>query len=103
VLFTELAPAVIEEGLLPALPTLSARHTVLIAALRDPRLGELAAGRDDVHQVYAAAAAEQTLLRRRELTEELRRRGVEVVDAPPARYAAAVTDTYLTLKSLGRL
>jgi uncharacterized protein (DUF58 family) len=103
VLFTELVPAVIEEGLLPALPTLAARHTVLVAALRDPRLGELAAGRTDVGEVYAAAAAEQTLLRRRHLTELLRRRGAEVVDAPPATYAAAVTDTYLTLKSLGRL
>jgi uncharacterized protein (DUF58 family) len=103
VLFTELVPAVIEEGLLPALPTLTARHTVVVAALRDPRVDELAVGRDDVRAVYAAAAAEQTLLRRRELTETLRRRGVEVVDAPPGTYAAAVTDTYLTLKSLGRL
>lgn len=103
VLFTELAPAVIEEGLLPALPALVARHTVLVAALRDPRLGELAAGRADAAAVYAAAAAEQTLLRRRQLTDLLRRRGVEVVDASPATYAAAVTDTYLTLKSLGRL
>ncbi|CAO5147667.1 DUF58 domain-containing protein [Frankia sp. AiPs1] len=103
VLFTELSPAVIEEGLLPALPTLTSRHTVVVAALRDPRLDELAAGRKDVRAVYTAAAAEQTRMRRRELTETLRRRGVEVVDAPPTSYAAAVTDAYLTLKSLGRL
>ncbi|KDA44614.1 DUF58 domain-containing protein [Frankia sp. BMG5.23] len=103
VLFTDLVPAVIEEGLLPALPTLAARHTVVVAALRDPRVDEMTTGRGDVREVYAAAAAEQTLLRRRELTETLRRRGVEVVDAPPSGYAAAVTDTYLTLKSLGRL
>ncbi|MBL7496872.1 DUF58 domain-containing protein [Frankia sp. CNm7] len=103
VIFTELVPAVIEESLLPALPALTARHTVMVAALRDPRLAELAAGRGDVHAVYAAASAEQTLLRRRQLTEELRGRGVEVVDAPPDRYAPAVTDAYLTLKALGRL
>ena len=103
VIFTELVPAVIEEGLLPALPALTSRHTVLVAALRDPKLEELAAGRSDIHQVYTAAAAEQTLLRRRELTDALRRKGVEVVDVPPARYAAAVTDAYLTLKSRGRL
>ncbi|WP_018635354.1 DUF58 domain-containing protein [Parafrankia elaeagni] len=103
VIFTDLVPAVIEEGLLPALPTLTSRHTVLVAALRDPRLDELATGHDDVGQVYAAAAAEQTLLRRRELTALLRRRGVEVVDVPPAGYAAVVTDTYLTLKARGRL
>lgn len=103
VIFTELVPAVVEESLLPALPALTSRHTVLVAALRDPRLAELATGRGDVRTVYAAAAAEQTLLRRRQLTEELRGRGVEVVDAPPARYAPAVTDAYLTLKALGRL
>jgi len=103
VLFTELAPAVIEEGLLPVLTTLTARHNVVIAALRDPRVDDLATGRDDVRAVYASAAAEQTLQRRRDLTETLRRRGVEVVDAPPDGYAVAVTDTYLTLKSLGRL
>jgi uncharacterized protein (DUF58 family) len=103
VIFTELVPAVVEESLLPALPALTSRHTVLVAALRDPRLAELAAGRGDVRAVYAAAAAEQTLLRRRQLTEELRGRGVEVVDAGPAGYAPAVTDAYLTLKALGRL
>ncbi|OHV37661.1 MULTISPECIES: DUF58 domain-containing protein [Pseudofrankia] len=103
VIFSELVPAVIEESLLPALPALTARHTVLVAALRDPRLAELAAGRETVRDVYAAAAAEQTLLRRRQLTEELRSRGVEVVDAAPDRYAPAVTDAYLSLKALGRL
>ncbi|CUU59981.1 Uncharacterized conserved protein, DUF58 family, contains vWF domain [Parafrankia irregularis] len=103
VIFTDLVPAVIEESLLPALPTLISRHTVLVAALRDPRLDELAAGHGDVTQVYAAAAAEQALLRRRELTAVLRQRGVEVVDVAPAQYATAVTDTYLTLKAHGRL
>jgi len=103
VIFTELVPAVVEESLLPALPALTSRHTVLVAALRDPRLAELAAGRGDVRRIYAAAAAEQTLLRRRKLTEELRGRGVEVVDADPDVYAPAITDAYLTLKSLGRL
>jgi uncharacterized protein (DUF58 family) len=103
VLFTELVPAVVEESLLPALPLLTARHTVLVAALRDPRLAELAAGRANVREVYAAAAAEQALLRRRRLTDELRSHGVEVVDAAPDQYAPAVTDTYLRLKALGRL
>ncbi len=103
VLFTELAPAVIEEGLLPALPALTARHTVLVAAVSDPRVAELSTGRGNVRAVYAAAAAEQTLLRRRQLTGMLRHRGVQVVDAPPATFAAAVTEIYLTLKSTGGL
>ncbi len=103
VLFTELVPAVIEEGLVPALPALTARHTVIVAAVSDPRLAELAAGRGDVRALYSAAAAEQTLLQRRQLTGLLRGHGVQVVDAPPATYASAVTDSYLSLKSAGRL
>ncbi len=103
VLFTELAPAVVEEGLIPALPAIASRHTVVVAALRDPRLAELAAGRADAGAVYAAAAAERTLGDRRRLSALLRRNGVEVVDAGPGTFAPTVTDTYLTLKAAGRL
>jgi uncharacterized protein (DUF58 family) len=103
VLFTDLVPAVVEEGLLPSLAPVLRRHTVLIAALSDPRVAELAAGRGDVADVYAAAAAERSLDERRRLAGLLRRRGVEVVDAPPAHFASAVSDTYLALKAAGRL
>lgn len=103
VLFTDLVPAVVEEGLLPALAPVLRRHTVLIAALSDPWVVELAAGRGEVADVYAAAAAERSLAERRRLAGLLRRRGVEVVDAPPAHFASAVSDTYLALKAAGRL
>lgn len=103
VLFTGLDPAPVEEGLLPALPTLSARHLVLVAAVADPAVAALAAGRGDAAAVYAAAAAERALADRRRVTAALRRRGVEVVDAPPAQFASAVTDAYLDLKAAGRL
>jgi uncharacterized protein (DUF58 family) len=103
VLFTDLVPAVVEEGLLPALAPVLRRHTVLLAALGDPRVTELAASRGDVSEVYAAAAAERTLAERRRLAGLLRRRGVEVVDAPPAHFASAVSDAYLALKAAGRL
>jgi uncharacterized protein (DUF58 family) len=103
VLFTDLVPAVIEEGLLPSLGPVLRRHTVLLAALSDPRVTELAASRGDVSDVYAAAAAERALAERRRLAGLLRRRGVDVVDAPPAHFASAVSDAYLALKAAGRL
>ena len=103
VLFTGLDPAVVEEGLLPALPALSSRHLVLVAAVADSTVAELAAGRGDASSVYAAAAAERAGADRRRVTAALRRRGVEVVDAPPGEFAAAVTDAYLNLKAAGRL
>ncbi|GAB3208771.1 DUF58 domain-containing protein [Marinactinospora thermotolerans] len=103
VLFTDLNATALHEGLLPRLPALTARHLVLVAAVSDPRVAEMAEGRGDAQSVYAAAAAERTLLERRHVTAELRRRGVEVVDAPPERIAPALADAYLSLKAQGRL
>jgi uncharacterized protein (DUF58 family) len=103
VLFTDLVPAVVEESLLPSLAPLLRRHTVLIAALADPRVAELLGARGDVSDVYGAAAAERAQAERRRLAGLLRRRGVEVVDAPPSHFASAVADAYLELKAAGRL
>jgi len=85
------------------LPALTARHTVVLAAVGDPRVTELAAGRGDAAAVYEAAAAERALGERRQLIAVLRQRGVEVVDAPPETFASVVADAYLALKAEGRL
>jgi uncharacterized protein (DUF58 family) len=103
VLFTELNTAVVEEGLLPSLGALTARHTVVVAAVADPRVATMLHGRSSIHAVYGAAAAERATAERRRLVALLRRRGVEVVDAPPESFAPAVADAYLALKAAGRL
>ncbi|MFJ9621461.1 DUF58 domain-containing protein [Streptomyces sp. NPDC101181] len=103
VLLTTLEAAPVEEGLLPVLPQLTQRHTVLLAAVSDPRVEELAAGRGTVEAVYEAAAARQAQADRRRTADRLRRHGVTVVDAPPDNLAPALSDAYLTLKSAGRL
>ncbi|MFN2538869.1 MAG: DUF58 domain-containing protein [Mycobacteriales bacterium] len=103
VLFTALEAAPLREGLLPVLGSLTSRHTVVLASVGDTRLGELAAGRSGVDAVYGAAAAEKARADRRTLTAELRRRGVEVIDAPPEIFASKVADGYLSLKAAGRL
>ena len=56
VLLTDLNASALDEGLLPVLPQLSAKHKVIVAAVSDPRVDELAAGRADAAQVYDAAA-----------------------------------------------
>ena len=58
VLFTALDAAAIEHGLLPVLGGLTARHTVVLASVGDPRVAELAKRRGDTEAVYQAAAAE---------------------------------------------
>jgi uncharacterized protein (DUF58 family) len=103
VLMTGLEPAAVQEGLLPALEPLLRRHTVLLAAVADPGLDTMRAGRGDALKVYAAAAAESAQAGRDRISALLRRRGVEVVDQPPDRFAPAVADAYLALKAAGRL
>ena len=103
VLLTSLDTAPLEEGLLPVLASLTARHTVLLAAVADPRVEEMAASRGSAEAVYDAAAAERARGERTRLTGLLRRRGVEVVDAPPDALAPALADAYLSLKAAGRL
>jgi uncharacterized protein (DUF58 family) len=104
VLFTSLDTAPLEQGLLPLLGSLTSRHTVLLAAVADPRVEAMAADRSaTVEAAYDVAAAERARTERRRLTSLLRRRGVEVVDAPPESFAPAVSDAYLSLKAAGRL
>ena len=103
VLLTDLNPAAIEEGLLPHIQLLSARHQVLLAAVADPRVAEMAADRGDPGAIYAAAAAIAAQAERSRIAALLRRHGVEVVDAPPDRLPPALADAYLSLKAAGRL
>lgn len=103
VLLTDLNPASLDEGLFPVLAQLSTRHHLLVAAVSDPRVDDLAAGRSDVAAVYDAAAAEKSRNDRRAIASRLRSNGVEVVDAPPAELAPALADCYLAMKATGRL
>ncbi|MCU1672953.1 MAG: lipoprotein [Frankiales bacterium] len=103
VLFTTLDATSLEEGLLPVLGSLTSRHTVVLASVGDPRVEQMLVDRGSVEAVYDAAAAEQARGERRRMSALLRRRGVEVVDAPPSTFAPAVADAYLELKAAGRL
>ncbi|MCV7225867.1 DUF58 domain-containing protein [Mycolicibacterium komossense] len=103
VLLTDLNSSALDEGLLPVLPRLSAKHQVIVAAVADPRVDDLAAGRNDAAQVYDAAAAERSRNDRRAIASRLRRSGVEVVDAPPEELAPALADRYLAMKASGKL
>ncbi|MEV6307790.1 DUF58 domain-containing protein [Streptomyces sp. NPDC051840] len=103
VLFTSLDAAPVEEGLLPILPLLTKRHTVMVAAVSDPRVEAMARSRGTVDAVYDAAAATQTRIQRLRTADRLRRLGVTVVDTSPDALAPAVADAYLALKAAGSL
>jgi uncharacterized protein (DUF58 family) len=103
VILTDLNPSALDEGLLPVLAQLTTRHQVLVAAVSDPRIDELAAGRADAAEVYDAAAAERSRNDRRTIASALRSKGVEVVDTAPADLAPALADRYLAMKAGGLL
>jgi uncharacterized protein (DUF58 family) len=103
VLFSSLEPGALGEGLLPVLPNLVSRHTVVLAAVHDPALDALAGQRGNTGDLHTAAAAERGLTELRRVRAALTRYGVHVVDAPAETFASQVADTYLSLKAAGRL
>jgi uncharacterized protein (DUF58 family) len=103
VLMTDLNPAAIEQGLLPHVQLLTSKHKVLVAAVADPKVAEMAADRGDPTAVYNAAVAARTQEGRAQVSALLRRHGVEIVDAPPDRLPPVLADAYLNLKAAGRL
>ena len=103
VLLTDLNASALDEGLMAVLPQLAARHQVMLAAVADPRIDTLAAGRADAAQVYDAASAERARNDRLAIATRLRRHGVDVVDAEPEELAPTLADRYLSMKATGRL
>lgn len=89
--------------LLAALPEITQRHLVLVAAVEEPELRRLSAERGDRAEVYRAAAAERALAERGRLIEAVRRQGGDVVVAPPGTLPTALVDRYLHYKATGRL
>ena len=102
-LLTDLNSSALDEGLMAVLPQLAARHQVVLAAVGDPRVDRLAAGRADAAEVYDAAAAERSRNDRGAMAARLRRHGVDVVDAMPEELAPALADRYLAMKASGKL
>ena len=103
VLITSLDAGAVEEGLLPVLPALLAKHVVVVASVRDPALDELRAERSSASAVFRAAAAERALLDRAAVTAQLKSMGAEVVDEPPHELPPKLADMYIRLKASGRL
>jgi uncharacterized protein (DUF58 family) len=103
VLLSALDTVPVTEGLLPVLPTLTARHRVLLASVADTRIAEMAGRRGSTEAIYEAAAAERTRGQRAHTASLLGRRGVDVIDAAPADLPPALADRYLELKAAGKL
>jgi uncharacterized protein (DUF58 family) len=104
VIHTDLVVHAVVESLVPALPLLTRRHLVIVAAAQDPAVIEWATATiDDAGAAYRRAAALDALDERRRAADGLRALGVTVIDAPPDRLALELADTYLRFKATNRL
>ncbi|MDR2114457.1 MAG: DUF58 domain-containing protein [Bifidobacteriaceae bacterium] len=103
VLATSTDPALVEVGLAPVLETLLRRHVVMVATVRDPSDTERLSRRNDIGEVFQAAAAERRGLAVTAMEKHLRSMGTQVVAALPESLAPAVADSYLALKTAGQL
>jgi uncharacterized protein (DUF58 family) len=93
-------------GALVAHTTRSAgRHLPVVVALRNDALVAAAspADRRTTSALYESAAAEELLSAREEALQQMRRAGVDVVDASPTQLSAAVVNRYLEIKARGVL
>lgn len=103
VLVTALDEGSISDEVLPVLPTILARHRVVLASVEDPGLSELAAKRGSADEIFTAAAAESELLTSKSLQTRLRGAGVQSVEAGPDDLPGALADLYINLKATGKL
>ncbi len=105
IVLTDLVEAAVEQALLPALPIITRRHLVVVAAVQDPAVQQWAAGGDAqwASEAYREAAAVNALHQRARATARLRAAGAIVVDAAPGKLAAELVDKYLEVKASGRL
>ena len=104
VVFTDLVSAAVEQALLPALPILTRRHLVMVAAVQDPSLSRWAL--DGPHEwageAFRAASAANQLHQRRTASARLRAAGAIVVDAETGRLAVETVEASLEVKASGR-
>ena len=104
-MLTDLVEAVVEQALLPALPIITRRHLVVVAAVQDPDIERWAKhGTPEwAGDAFRRAAAINALNTRARAVARLRAAGAVVVDAPPGELAVRLVDTYFELKASGRL
>ena len=86
VLFTGLDTGTRGGGSAAGPPRLTQRNEVIVAAVADPRIEEMAAARRTPQAVYEAAAAAQARADRHRTADRLRRHGITVVDSTPTNW-----------------
>jgi uncharacterized protein (DUF58 family) len=100
IVFTDLLDEAAARPLLDAVPSLARRHMVAVASARDDDLDRILTEEPrDRADVYRSAAALAVVDARRSVAASLRRRGIDVIEAPRDLLAAASVRSYLRAKA----
>jgi uncharacterized protein (DUF58 family) len=101
---TEIAESAGRPEVVSAVGELVRRHLVVLVLLEHPELEALAAREPkNAEEMFASAAAQEILERRRETVAKLRQQGVLVVETTPAEVGASAISKYLEVKAQGLL
>jgi uncharacterized protein (DUF58 family) len=101
---TEMTESAGRPEIVSAVVSLVRRHLVVLVLLQHPELELLAnSAPTDARGMYAAAAAQEMLERRRTTIAQLRAQGVLVVETSAAGVAADTISKYLEIKAQGKL
>ena len=103
VIATALDSSVISGSMRTAVAALAAQHTVVVAGAYDTELNDLTQRREDLAEIYTAAAAEHSLLSARDAVAALARTGAFVVQSSADALPPDLADMYLQLKATGKL
>lgn len=104
ILFTDFIDEISADLMLEALNRLSKKHLVMFVAFKDEVVDDLIARRpDQPEDVTRAVFAKRLSLQRDLVLTQLRRQGVEVLEAPTEGLATAIVTKYLALKRADRL
>ncbi len=99
ILFTDLFEESAAMPLVEALPTLSRRHAVIVAYVRDDDLRDAVTAPDESDvAAFRAVVALDALAARRAAVARLRHRGITVIEASATDLPAAAVSAYLALK-----
>jgi uncharacterized protein (DUF58 family) len=90
--------------LLASMPTLTRRHTVSVATVRDPAVQrQLETASEDVAELARTVVAADVAARRDLVAAELRERGTDVIDASIESLSRRCVGAYVSAKRLARV
>lgn len=98
----EVAESVAMPEVAQAIAELARHHLCVLVMLEHPELREFAKSQPrDAQHMFAVTAGNEVLERRRMVLQQLRRRGVMVVETSPAEVGVAAINQYLEIKERG--